>query len=116
MASCQETATTGILGSLKFGSPQFGGGATRVASRKHRYSAFVTCQAANSNESTHTRWAGFSSSLPISHPIENHCAGMRTIAGSMKHGCFPLAPPKLGDAAVMLLIFLPRNETILRYR
>src|ERR1700747_1309483 len=116
MASYQETATTGILGSLRFGSIQHGGGVTPVVTRKLRYSAFVTWWAASSNESTQTRWAGFSSSRPDSHPIQNHCAGMRTMAGSMKLGCFPPTPPRLEDAAVMLLIFPPRNETILRCR
>src|SRR5216684_1554738 len=112
VASSQDTATTGIRGSLKSASFRCGRGAPPVATRKQPYSAFVTWCVASSNASTHTRCTGFSSSRPLSQPIANEPSGTRTIIGSMIPLCAPLnpAPLILDGVAILSSLFLPHAE------
>src|SRR5229473_1430694 len=112
VASSQDTATTGIRGSLKSASFRCGRGAPPVATRKQPYSAFVTWCVASPNASTHTRCTGFSSSRPLSQPIPNQPSGMRTISGSIASACAPLnlAPLIPDGTAILSSLFLPHAE------
>jgi len=66
------TATTG--------GANLSGGGDAASARKRPYSALVTWRVASRNSSTQTRCTGFSLSCPVSQPMRNHPAGMRTSA------------------------------------